>query len=139
MTDRISEHRRSYNMRQIRSKDTGPEMAVRRSVHNAGYRYRLHSSDLPGKPDLVFRSRRKAVFVHGCFWHQHPSDQCGDSREPKSRQDYWGPKLARNVVRDTEHLDALTGAGWSVLVIWECEVENRSGWVSERLLNFLAA
>lgn len=108
-------------MRAIRSKSTKPELLVRRAVHRMGYRYRLHRKDLPGKPDLVFAPRKKVIFVHGCYWHQHGSAACKIARRPKSNQEYWLPKLDRNVQRDREHQAALEEAGWSVLVIWECE------------------
>lgn len=97
-------------------------MVVRRLLHAAGYRYRLHSRDLPGKPDLVFRGRRKAIFVHGCFWHQHERETCLDGRRPKSNTGYWDEKLARNVERDRRSQDALRAGGWDVLVLWECEI-----------------
>jgi len=109
-------------MRRIRSKNTKPEMLIRHVVHAMGYRYRLHSRDLPGKPDLVFRSKKKAIFVHGCFWHQHPA--CVEGRIPGSRREYWLPKLTRNQERDQIHLDTLAGMGWKTLVLWECEVRD---------------
>lgn len=110
---------RSENMRRIRGKDTKPEMTLRRLVHGLGYRYRLHRANLPGKPDLVFPARRKVIFVHGCFWHSHG---CKLSHCPKSNLEYWGPKLERNKARDEESRAALEGAGWGVLVVWECEL-----------------
>lgn len=116
----MSRARRSKNMRQIRSKDTKPEMAVRRLLREMGYRFRLHRVTLPGKPDLVFPSRRKIVDVRGCFWHRH--NGCVDSHIPKSRAGYWGPKLRRNVRRDRRNLKRLRDLGWKVLVVWECEV-----------------
>jgi DNA mismatch endonuclease (patch repair protein) len=119
MVDSLTAERRSENMRRIHSKNTSPEMLVRRLVFSMGYRYRLHSKDLPGKPDLVFRNRKKAIFVHGCFWHQHPG--CREGRIPGSRREYWDPKLKRNVERDRLHLENLTDLGWDVLVVWECE------------------
>ncbi|WP_244110220.1 very short patch repair endonuclease [Burkholderia cenocepacia] len=109
-------------MRAVKSKDTGPEMIVRRFLHAAGLRYRLHDGRLPGKPDLVFPGRRIALFVHGCFWHQHPN--CSAAARPKSSSDYWTRKLDGNVVRDARHLDALKAAGWTALIIWECETRN---------------
>lgn len=109
---------RSAVMARIRSKDTAPEMAVRRALHAAGLRYRLHRRDLPGRPDLVFPARRVALFVHGCFWHQHG---CRLSHAPASRLEYWGPKLRRNKERDGANGAALAAAGWTVLTIWECE------------------
>src|SRR5690348_3038706 len=98
--DRISKEQRSETMRRIRSMNTSPELQVRRIVHGLGFRYRLHSKDLPGRPDLVFRARRKVVFVNGCFWHFH---QCGTAHFPKSRLEYWIPKFERNRKRDEEN------------------------------------
>ena len=132
--DKISPERRSENMRRIRSRDTTPEMVVRRMVHGMGYRYRLHGKDLPGKPDLVFKSRRKAIFVHGCFWHQHPG--CQEGRLPKSNISYWRPKLERNQRRDAETHSALRDSGWRVLVVGECEVKDRTP-LRRRLRRFL--
>lgn len=111
-------------MAKIRSVDTRPELAVRRLVHALGYRYRLYRGDLPGRPDLVFAGRRKIIFVHGCFWHQHPKASCVDSRLPRSRPEYWLPKLQRTVERDRSHIRALRRSGWRVLVVWECEIAN---------------
>lgn len=111
-------------MRAIRSKNMKPEMAVRKLLHALGYRYRLHAKDLPGKPDIVFRNRRKCIFVHGCYWHQHPDPACPDSRLPQSNLEYWLPKLARNVERDASHLATLKSAGWQVAVVWECEIKD---------------
>lgn len=117
--DNVSDDRRRM-MSKVRSKDTGPEMTVRKLLHAAGYRYRLHRQDLPGRPDLVFPSRRTVIQVHGCFWHQHPG--CRRAHIPKSRQEYWVPKLARNVARDRDNERRLEEMGWRTLVIWECEL-----------------
>lgn len=122
MTDSISPERRSENMRRIRSKDMTPEMQVRRLLHRMGRRYRLHSKKLPGHPDIIFPTLKKAVLVHGCFWHQHSDPSCKIVRLPKSRLEYWAPKLARNQQRDQESLDLLRDVGWCVLVVWECQV-----------------
>ena len=122
MVDTISRERRQWNMSRIRAKDMKPEMIVRRLVHGMGYRYRLHRKDLPGKPDLVFGPRRKVIFVHGCFWHRHADPSCKIARLPKSNQDYWIPKLERNVERDARHRAALLSLGWDFLEIWECQV-----------------
>lgn len=122
MADSLTPSRRSENMRRIRSKNTKPELLIRRLVHAMGYRYRLHSSDLPGKPDLVFRGRQKAIFVHGCFWHQHSA--CAEGRIPNSRREYWLPKLTRNQERDQTHLDTFAQMGWKTLILWECEVKD---------------
>lgn len=123
-------------MRAIRSAGTKPEMAVRRLAHGMGYRYRLHGKKLPGKPDLVFTSRRKVIFVHGCFWHQHPKAGCSDARPPRSNPDYWLPKLARNKERDRNAQAELKKLGWSVCVIWECQTRNIPA-LRRRLKEFL--
>lgn len=121
-------------MRRIRKKDTGPELIVRRLVHAMGYRYRLHRHDLPGSPDLVFGARCKAIFVHGCFWHQH---NCKLGRKkPSINTSYWHPKLARNVERDRQNLERLNAIGWDTLVIWECETRSPDG-LADRVAAFL--
>jgi DNA mismatch endonuclease, patch repair protein len=122
--DKLTPELRSRNMSRIGSKNTKPEMLVRRLVHGLGYRYRLHAKDLPGKPDLTFRSRKKVIFIHGCFWHQHT--ECREGRTPSSRESYWAPKLGRNVQRDGEHLGELKRLGWRALVLWECQLHSRS-------------
>jgi DNA mismatch endonuclease (patch repair protein) len=134
MVDRISAETRSRNMSRIRSKDTKPEMQLRRIVYGMGYRYQLHVKSLPGCPDLVFARRRKALFIHGCFWHQH--EGCKDSHLPKSRLAYWSPKLVRNAKRDIENERKLRELGWDTLTIWACEItdENR---LAHRLQEFL--
>ena len=124
-------------MAAIRSTGMKPEMLVRSLVHRLGYRFRLHSKDLPGKPDLVFRPRRKVIFVHGCFWHQHSKLSCKDGRAPKSNLGYWAGKLARNVTRDARHLDQLKAMGWRTLVIWECETGKTSTTLERRIRRFL--
>lgn len=118
----------------VRSEDTKPEMRVRRLVHAMGFRYRLHCRDLPGKPDLVFRKRRKVVFVHGCFFHRH--EDCALARLPKSRKDFWLPKLEGNKTRDARDIAALRLEGWDVLVVWECETKDRVA-LAARLRCFL--
>lgn len=125
---------RSRTMRAVKGRDTGPEMVVRRLVHGMGYRYRLHGRDLPGKPDLVFRPRRKAIFVHGCFWHQH--DCARGARLPKSNRDYWLPKLRRNKERDAQHRARLCEMGWKTLVVWECQIADRDA-LARRIAAFL--
>ena len=105
-------------MARVRGKDSKPEMAVRRLVHSLGYRYRLHSKHLVGRPDLVFPGRKRVIFVHGCFWHQHG---CRRYRMPRTRLDFWLPKLRRNVERDEEVRQTLAAQGWRCLVIWECQ------------------
>ncbi len=122
--DTLTPVERGKRMSLIRSKNTKPEMRVRKLVHAMGYRYRLHGKDLPGKPDMVFKSRRKVIFVHGCFWHRHPDPNCKLARLPKSRKEFWGPKLSGNRERDERANQALQQAGWDVLVVWECESAN---------------
>jgi DNA mismatch endonuclease, patch repair protein len=114
---------RSRRMSLIRSKDTQPELEVRRLVHGMGYRYRRHDSKLPGRPDIVLKSRRKVIFVHGCFWHLHRG--CPNSRPPKSKLDYWKPKLEGNVNRDKLVRVRLRRLGWQQLIVWECELRDR--------------
>jgi DNA mismatch endonuclease (patch repair protein) len=136
MADKLTTAQRSVNMAKIRSGHTKPEMVVRRLLHRLGYRYRLHRKDLPGRPDLVFAGRRKVIFVHGCFWHQHKAAACLDGRKPKSNTLYWHPKLSRNIERDERNIAMLEGSGWRVLVVWECEVKNELE-LAERLTGFL--
>ena len=111
-------------MARVRGKDTGPELRVRRALHKAGLRYRLHDSRLPGRPDIVLSSRRIVIFVHGCFWHRHPDPTCKLARMPKSRLDFWKPKLEANYARDQRHKTTLEAGGWSVQIIWECQLRH---------------
>ncbi|MGH6946264.1 MAG: very short patch repair endonuclease, partial [Kiloniellales bacterium] len=115
MTDRVSSSIRSAIMASVKQKHTGPELTVRRMLHRLGYRFRLHNRSLPGSPDLVFPRRGKAIFVHGCFWHGH---SCRWGRLPKSKLDYWGPKIEANRKRDRRNSLRLRKQGWSVLVVW---------------------
>jgi len=125
-------------MQSIRAFGTQPELLVRRLICDLGFRsrYRLHDHKLPGRPDLVFPTIHKIVFVHGCFWHSHAS--CKIAHAPASRLEYWEPKLRRNAERDGKHLLELRGAGWKVLVIWECQLRQSTEKVKSRLANFLA-
>lgn len=111
-------------MRSVRSRDTGPELAVRRYLHRAGLRYRLHDRRLPGTPDVIFPSRRIAVLVHGCFWHQHSG--CAAAARPKTSRGYWDKKLDGNVARDARQTAALEALGWTCLVVWECETTSQA-------------
>ena len=122
-------------MRRIRKTGTKPEMRVRRAAHRLGFRFRLHRADMPGTPDLVFPRLKKIVLVHGCFWHQHHG--CRLARQPKSRLDYWLPKLTRNRQRDIQCEAALRAAGWALLVIWECQVPDEQA-AARRLEPFLS-
>lgn len=124
-TDTLTPAERSERMSRIRGRDTGPEWIVRRLAHGMGYRYRLHAKDLPGKPDLVFPQRRKAIFVHGCFWHRHPDPDCKLARLPKSRLDFWQTKLTANRERDQMNEQNLTELGWKFLVVWECKTRDK--------------
>lgn len=121
-------------MARVKSRDTRPELAVRRAAHRAGFRYRLHVAGLPGCPDIVFPARRKIIFVHGCFWHGHPG--CARNRTPKSRRGFWVPKLRLNRDRDTRNLRRLRRQGWKVEIIWECETERKER-LERKLLRFL--
>jgi DNA mismatch endonuclease (patch repair protein) len=120
-------------MRAIRSKDMLPELMVRRAAHRLGYRFRLHRKDLPGNPDIVFATRHKVIFVHGCFWHSH---NCKIAHTPKSNQAYWIPKLERNRTRDGNNLEALKIAGWKVMIVWECETRDQQR-LEKALIKFL--
>jgi DNA mismatch endonuclease (patch repair protein) len=120
--DTLTRAERSVRMALVRCKDTKPEVAVRCLVHSLGYRYRLHLGKLPGRPDMVFPSRRKIIFVHGCFWHRHKG--CPNTRLPKSRLSFWKPKLEANHARDKKIRFKLRKLGWKVLVVWECEIKN---------------
>lgn len=121
-------------MRQVRSKDTEPELIVRRFIHRLGYRYRLHRPDLPGKPDLVFPGRRKVIFVHGCFWHGHCCKR--GARVPKTNTAYWQKKIRRNKDRDVQTRIALEMNDWDVLTIWECEIKEQ-GSLARKIVEFL--
>ena len=122
MTDHLTPDKRSWNMSRIRSKNTKPELIVRKVLHNSGIRYRLHARNLPGKPDLSNKSKNFAIFVNGCFWHQHKG--CKRASIPKSNTDYWIPKLEKNVNRLRENLETLDTMGYRTAVIWECEVND---------------
>ena len=134
MTDTISSERRSANMRAVHSRDTQPEISVRKIVYELGYRYRLHRKELPGEPDVVFIGKLKAIFVHGCFWHQHKG--CKRATMPQSNVAFWQNKLARNVERDAEQMRSLKANGWKTLVVWECETKNKLK-LANRLRRFL--
>lgn len=119
--DPLSVEERSLRMSKIRGKNTGPELQVRKALFKLGYRYKLHDSRLPGRPDLVFPKRHKVIFVHGCFWHLH---SCGNYSIPKTRQSFWLPKLRANVTRDRRNQRALRAMGWGVATVWECQLRD---------------
>ena len=133
MTDTRTPEQRTAIMRAVGTKNTGPELLVRRLLHAEGYRFRLHRKSLPGSPDIVLPGRKKAIFVHGCFWHGHG---CAKGRLPKSRKTYWGKKIAANHARDAANISALQRLGWSTLVVWQCETKltNR---LTRRLVRFV--
>jgi DNA mismatch endonuclease, patch repair protein len=133
MIDRVSEAQRSYIMSRVGSKDTAPEMTVRRLLHRLGYRYRLHAPELPGRPDLCFPARRRVIFVHGCFWHGH---DCRFGHLPKSRVEYWENKIETNRRRDLDRIVQLAECGWSSLVVWQCETRDTEH-LTAKLVAFL--
>lgn len=134
MADNLSKMDRSKQMSLVKSKNTKPEMFVRKLVHAMGYRYRLHDKKLPGKPDMVFKSRNRVIFVHGCFWHRH--ENCKLARLPKSRLDFWEPKLEANKERDKLVQKQLTEFGWQFLIIWECQLNDVIA-LRKRIVKFL--
>lgn len=123
-------------MSRIKSRDTNPEKIVRSLIFKLGYRYRLHDKNLPGKPDIVFGKAKKAIFVHGCFWHLHKG--CRDGTIPKSDHQRWKTKLERNVERDRSHIKELKKDGWKVLVLWECTIEKKIDTITRKLEDFLS-
>lgn len=136
MVDVLTPEQRHLVMSRIRSKDTKPEMIVRRLLYAQGYRYRLHAKDLPGKPDIVFRGRRKVIFVNGCFWHSH---SCSNGRHtPQSNVEFWKTKRQRTVERDAQVQSLMATMGWEVLVIWECGLQDKEI-LLESLCRFLGA
>ena len=136
MVDAHTKTQRFFNMSRVRSKNTRPEMIVRSCVYRMGYRYRLHRKDLPGCPDLVFTSRKKVVFVNGCYWHRH---KCKKGRSiPETRKKFWQTKLEGNKERDKQNRRKLNNLGWKVLVIWECQTKNPEK-VINKISNFLKA
>lgn len=132
--DRITKDKRSWNMSRIRGRNTLPERAVRSLLHRLGFRFRLHSHKLPGRPDVVLPRYQSVVLIHGCFWHQHPG--CKYAYTPKSRANFWSRKFAGNLARDRRTVDALRDAGWRVIVVWECELR-KPDVLSRRIVTML--
>lgn len=132
--DILAPQQRSRLMSRIRGKDTAPEIRVRQVAHGLGFRFRLHRRDLPGSPDLVFPSRQKVIFVHGCYWHRHPG--CRYAYSPKSNAVFWCSKFEANVTRDRRTTRELEALGWGVLVVWECEMRDTDA-LRKRLVEFL--
>lgn len=134
--DTLSRAERSHRMSLVRSKNTKPELVVRRVVSRLGYHYRLHQKKLPGNPDMVFSHLRRVIFVHGCFWHRHAA--CKGDRTPKSRLDFWVNKLQKNRERDLRNLRKLNRIGWRYIVVWECQIKNLDK-LARRIERFLGA
>jgi DNA mismatch endonuclease (patch repair protein) len=132
MTDVLTEQQRRLNMSRIRSKDTKPEMLMRRGLHALGYRYHLHWRALVGRPDMVFPRYKTALFIHGCFWHGH---KCYLSKMPATREDFWRKKITSNVARDESALEALCAGGWRVLIVWECALRGKRRLALDEVLN----
>lgn len=124
MVDHLTPEKRSWNMSRVRSRDTDPEMKVRKLLFSMGYRYRLNVKTLPGKPDIVLKKWNTVIFVHGCFWHRHKG--CKDATTPKTRTEWWTQKFRKNILNDQEKQHALKSLGWNVIVIWECEIKNKT-------------
>ena len=133
--DHVTKAKRSEIMSKVRGRDTKPEMRVRRRLHALGYRYRLQAKELPGRPDIVFRPRRKAIFVHGCFWHRH--EGCRYASTPKTRTEFWEEKFRQNIERDDRNEKALSKLGWKTLIIWECQLKNADFPLDDVLIQFL--
>lgn len=135
--DPLTPTERSQQMAKVQAKNSKPELMVRKLVHSLGFRFRLHARDLPGCPDLVFPSRRKAIFVHGCYWHRH--EGCSRCRLPKTRLDFWKPKLEANRERDLKNQAALASLGWKCFIVWECQVSKAQlSSLSVAIVKFLA-
>jgi len=138
LADIVDAKTRSRMMAGIRGKNTTPEVRLRKALHGAGFRFRLHSAKLPGRPDIVLPKFRAAIFVHGCFWHRHKS--CSNASVPKSNAEFWEDKFARNVERDTANVAGLHAAGWRVAIIWECAIRKRGATdVSDDLVRWLVS
>lgn len=135
MADTLTSERRSWNMSRIRGRDTGPELMLRSLLHRAGFRFRLHAKQLPGRPDIILPRYRTAIFVHGCFWHRHPG--CRNATTPSTRREFWQAKFDGNISRDARNQAELEAAGWTVLTVWECELKADAEGVARRLASDL--
>lgn len=131
MADTITRERRSWNMSRIKGRNTGPELRLRSLLHRAGFRFRLHAKELPGRPDIILPKYRVAIFVHGCFWHRHQG--CRNATTPSTRTEFWQSKFDSNVSRDERNRTELRAAGWTVFTVWECELKSDASGVVERL------
>lgn len=135
MADTLTPEARSALMAKVRGRDTKPELIVRKTLHALGYRFRLQAKELPGRPDIVMRPRKKVIFVHGCFWHRHPG--CRLASTPKTRTEFWQAKFEANVARDRRNVDALVADGWRVLVVWECQIKKDAHTLPAVLTSFV--
>jgi DNA mismatch endonuclease (patch repair protein) len=135
MVDLLTSERRSWNMSQIKGRNTRPELRLRSLLHRAGFRFRLHAKQLPGRPDIVLPKYRTAIFVHGCFWHRHPG--CGNTTTPSTRREFWQEKFDGNVRRDARNRAALEATGWTVVTVWECELKTDAEGIVRRLADKL--
>ena len=131
---KVSEQR-SRNMSAIKSKNTKPEIAVRKVLHSMGYRFRLHGKDLPGSPDIVLPKYKTVIFVHGCFWHRH--ENCKYATTPKTREEFWESKFKENVIRDKSNQKKLSAIGWKIIIVWECEIKDKNLLIKDRLKGLL--
>ena len=131
---KVSEQR-SRNMSAIKSKNTKPEIAVRKVLHSMGYRFRLHGKDLPGSPDIVLPKYKTVIFVHGCFWHRH--ENCKYASTPKTREEFWESKFKENVIRDKSNQKKLSTIGWKIIIVWECEIKDKNLLIKDRLKGLL--
>jgi len=135
MTDIVSPEKRSSMMSGIKGKNTKPEMIIRKGLFARGFRYRLHSKDLSGKPDLVLPKYKAIIFVHGCFWHQH---DCKLFKWPKTNTDFWREKITANTKRDRKHYKELTESGWRIMIVWECAIKGRKDHDTGKVLDILS-
>ncbi len=135
MADHLSKERRSWNMSRIKGQNTTPELKLRSCLHRLGFRFRIHDTKLPGKPDIVMAKYRTVVFVHGCFWHRH--DGCKHTSTPKSNQSFWLEKFRRTLDRDQQNFKALNNMGWQVLIVWECEINSDVSQAAQRIARHL--
>jgi len=132
--DVFTKEKRSQIMSKIKGKDTKPEKVVRSLLHQMGYRFRLHRRDLPGNPDIVLPKYKKAIFVHGCFWHGH--DGCPRSKRPNTNKKFWNEKLSKNIKRDKRNQNELRKLGWQPLVVWQCQIKDIEN-LNEEIIQFI--
>jgi len=136
MADKLDKKARSLNMSKIKSKDTLPEILVRKKLHSLGFRFRLHKKELPGKPDIVLPKYQTVIFINGCFWHRH--ENCIEASKPKTNSDYWENKINNNIERDKKNYILLEQNGWNVVILWECEIIKNKNSLNDLLINLLS-